>query len=410
MDKEKQNDPKFDDDVMSEIRKSLASQISKELDGNTAGTNEEAPFAEEKKKIPKWLKITGISFGAVAAILLIAFLVLDIWLGKVNFTDWGNTKQQAEEFEQGEGIGEKVDPNSVIWDNTGIKRQDKNVVNILLVGEEAINDGAGRGRTDSIMIASMNVKQKSVKLTSLMRDMYVQIPGYSDNKLNAAYHNGGMPLLKETVQTNFDIELDGAVLVNFDGFEKIIDRLGGVEITLSESEANYLNTTNYISNPAYRNVKVGKQTLNGNQALGYSRVRYRKATSGEANDFGRTSRQRTVLNAIFEKYKSKNPAELIVLLNDILPMVTTDISKSELMGYMATFVTFGSPQLQTLRIPLDNEYTNANIRSMDVLLPNFPANVDAMHTFIFGSTNVVTTTDDTESDTTNSTTDTNSTN
>lgn len=400
MNNDKNIDSNFDDELMQELSESLSKQICEEMD-DTNKTEDDIRFKEnaiEKKKTPKWVKRTGIIACAVLSVFLILFVVVNAFLGKINFTDWGDTQKQDEVFEKGDGNGEEVDPDSVLWGPDGSLRQDKNTVNILLVGEEAINGGGSRGRTDSIMIATMNVKQKAIKLTSLMRDMYVQIPDYSDNKLNAAYHIGGMPLLKETIQVNFDIELDGAILVDFNGFEEVIDKLGGVEITISESEASYLNSTNYISNPANRTVKVGTQILNGNQALGYSRVRYRKASSGEADDFGRTSRQRTVLNAIFEKYKSKNVAELVLLLNDILPLVTTDIQKSDIVGFIGTFVTLGTTKLETLRLPIDNEYTSANIRSMDVLLPNMPVNIETLHTFIFGSTNVSSTTPDFEDD------------
>lgn len=391
MNSDKTIDMYYFDDQMQELSASLAEQICNEMDCSLEDQPMNAKDNNEDmntSKVPRWAKITGITFGAILSLLLILVIVGNLFLDRINFTDWKNTKTQEETFEKGTGNGEEIDPDSVIWGEDGTIRQDKNVINVLLVGEEAIKDGNSRGRTDSIMIASMNVKQKSVKLTSLMRDIYVQIPGYSDNKLNAAYHIGGIPLLKETIQVNFDIELDGAILVGFDGFEKVIDELGGVEITLTESEARYLNSTNYISNPSNRNVKVGTQILNGNQALGYSRVRYRKASNGEADDFGRTSRQRTVLDAIFQKYKTKNAAELLVIINEILPMITTDISKTDIVSYLGTFVTLGTTELDTLRLPLDKEYSNATIRSMDVLLPNMPNNIEALHTFLYGSTNI----------------------
>jgi len=308
------------------------------------------------------------------------------YLDRINYTDWSNTEKLSEEFDQDDIDGlDVVDPNSISLSSGGSLRTDQDVINILLVGEEAMFDGGSRGRTDSMMIATINVKQKALKLTSIMRDLYVAIPGYSDNKLNAAYHNGGMPLLKQTIEENFDIELDGSVLVNFAGFEEIINRLGGVEITLTANEAAYLNRTNYISNPIYRNVRAGTQTLNGNQALGYSRVRYVR-TETESDDFGRTSRQRTVLNAIFDKYKSKSLPELVTILYDILPLVTTDINKSTIMDYLTTVVTLGTTELETMRIPVDDAFSNSSVRGMSVLLPNsLQDNIDALHTFIFGS-------------------------
>lgn len=388
MNKNVQQENELSEDIMSDISKSLAEQISAEMNEETEHEEEKVTVGKKKSKFPRWFKISGIVFSVILVLGISGILLVNGFLGRVNATDWSDTQLQTEEFETGDGSGKEVKPEEVVWDKNSSLRTDKNVINILLVGEEAIGAGESRGRTDCIMIASINVKQKALKLTSLMRDMYVQIPGWSDNKLNAAYHNGGIPLLKETLEKNFDILIDGSVLVNFDGFESIIDKLGGVEITLTDSEARYLNSTNYISNPSYRNVRSGTQTLNGNQALGYSRVRYRKASSGESDDFGRTSRQRTVLNAVFEKYKSKNVAELVLILNDILPLVTTDISKADMISYIGTVVTLGTTELETHRVPMDNEYSSANIRGMSVLLPNMLTNVEELHKFIFGSTDI----------------------
>lgn len=387
-----------EDDLLNDITSSLANQISQEVDAMISISDEEddeSPddYVETKKKgrFPKWLKILTIVFSVVMVVSIGGMYAVSNYLDRINYTDWSNTEKLTEEFDQDDIDGlDIVDPNSISLNSGGSLRTDQDVINILLVGEEAINDGVSRGRTDSMMIATINIKQKALKLTSIMRDLYVAIPGYSDNKLNAAYHNGGMPLLKQTIEENFDIELDGSVLVNFAGFEEIIDRLGGVEITLTANEAAYLNRTNYISNPIYRNVRAGTQNLNGNQALGYSRIRYVK-TESESDDFGRTSRQRTVLNAIFDKYKSKSLPELVTILYDLLPLVTTDISKSTIMDYLATVVTLGATELETMRIPVDNAYSNSSVRGMSVLLPNtLQDNIDALHTFIFGSDEVAT--------------------
>lgn len=394
-----------DDDMLIDITNSLADQINQEIDAMLSITDENedesSDDSEETKKngrFPRWLKILSVVFSIVMVVSVGGMYAVSHYLDRINYTDWSNTEKLSEEFDQDNIDGLNiVDPNTINLNNGGSLRTEKDVINILLVGEEAINDGGSRGRTDSMMIATINVKQKALKLTSIMRDLYVAIPGYSDNKLNAAYHNGGMPLLKQTIEENFDIELDGSVLVNFTGFEDIINRLGGVDITLTANEAAYLNRTNYISNPIYRNVRAGTQRLNGNQALGYSRIRYVK-TETESDDFGRTSRQRTVLNAIFDKYKSKSLPELVTILYDILPLVTTDINKSTIMDYLATVVTLGTTELETMRIPVDNAFSNSSVRGMSVLLPNsLQDNIDALHTFIFGSEENVTVGTDGES-------------
>lgn len=407
-----------DDDMLNDITNSLANQINQDFDDllvnsdfdDDDGEGEEELMKSKKKgRFPRWLKILTIVFTVVMVVSVGGMYAASRFLDRINYTDWSDTQKLAEEFDQDNVDGlNVVDPNSINLNSGSTLRTDQDVINILLVGEEAINDGSSRGRTDSMMIATINVKQKALKLTSIMRDLYVAIPGYSDNKLNAAYHNGGMPLLKQTIEQNFDIELDGSVLVDFSGFEQIIDRLGGVEITLTANEASYLNRTNYISNPIYRNVTAGTQNLNGNQALGYSRIRYVK-TESESDDFGRTSRQRTVLNAIFDKYKSKSLPELVTIMYDILPLVTTDIDKSTIMDYLTTVVTLGTTELETLRIPVDNAYSNSSVRGMSVLLPNtLQDNIDALHTFIFGVEESANT--DTDDGTNIDSTDTNSTN
>ncbi|WP_408632531.1 LCP family protein [Mobilitalea sibirica] len=281
---------------------------------------------------------------------------------------------------------EEIDPNTILWPELpGQGRHEDYAYNILLLGEEAIGSGSARGRTDLIIIATLNTKENSVKLTSLMRDMLVQIPGYQDNKLNSAYEKGGIPLLYETIALNFDIKLDGCVMVNFENFEKIIDRLGGLEITLTKGEAKYLNTTNYISKPQYRTVVEGKQKLNGNQVLGYSRIRKRATITGENNDYGRTDRHRIILNAIFEKYKTTSKVDLASIMFSVLPMITTDINGQNFEMLLNTFIDMGTMEIEQLRIPAEGTFTdNVKVRGMDVLIPNKVENIEILHDFIFG--------------------------
>ena len=131
------------------------------------------------------------------------------------------------------GSGEEMDPEDVIWpeDDNGVIR-DKDIINILLIGQDR-RPGEGRARSDSMMIATLNRKNGSIKITSLMRDMYVQIPGYSDNRINAAYAFGGMKLLNEVIAKNFLIHIDGNIEVDFEGFIEGIDIIGGVEISIN---------------------------------------------------------------------------------------------------------------------------------------------------------------------------------
>ena len=168
-----------------------------------------------------------------------------------------------------------VTPKKQSMDKVKIKNKedltfDKDVVNILLVGSDNGAQGSedgDHGRSDSMMVATINFKTKELKLTSFLRDMYVEIPGHGRNKLNAAYAFGGEELLYQTLAQNFNIKIDKFCVVDLSAFEKVINRIGGIEMTLEKREAEYLNTTNYISKKKYRNVKPGKQTLNGGIGL-----------------------------------------------------------------------------------------------------------------------------------------------
>jgi anionic cell wall polymer biosynthesis LytR-Cps2A-Psr (LCP) family protein len=180
-------------------------------------------------------------------------------------------------------------------------------------------------------------------------------------------------------------------MVNFEAFQQIVDTVGGVEVTLTEGEAHYLNTTNYISEKKYRNVVAGTQTLNGNQALGYSRVR-KVATSTESNDFGRTQRQRIVLKAIYNKVKKKNIVDQALLMNKILTEIKpeTDITKAEFRRYMEEAMALKVKDLQTLRIPTDGSYENVTRRlgtvNQEVLEPkDWNVTKAEIHDFIYGT-------------------------
>ena len=260
----------------------------------------------------------------------------------------------------------------------------KDVVNILLVGSDHGAIKGDHGRSDSIMIATVNFKSKELKLTSLMRDMYVEIPGYGHNKLNAAYAFGGVELLYKTIAKNFGIKIDNYCVVDFSTFEKVINKVGGVEISLEEKEAKYLNTTNYISKKKYRNVKVGKQTLNGNQALGYARVRYVVSKKYGDGDFGRTGRQRAVLQAALNKVLQQNPATIANIALDALKDVSTDMNASYLKALVLKVVKMGTTEIDQMRVPLEGTYKMGRAQSnMFVFFINFEANKAALNYFLF---------------------------
>lgn len=260
----------------------------------------------------------------------------------------------------------------------------KDVVNILLVGSDHGAIKGDHGRSDSIMIATVNFKSKELKLTSLMRDMYVEIPGHGHNKLNAAYAFGGVELLYKTIAKNFGIKIDNYCVVDFSTFEKVINKVGGVEISLEEKEAKYLNTTNYISKKKYRNVKVGKQILNGNQALGYARVRYVVSKKYGDGDFGRTGRQRAVLQAALNKVLQQTPTKIADIALESLSDVSTDMSAKYLKSLVLKVVQMGTTEIDQMRVPLEGTYKMGRAQSnMFVFFTNFKANKAALNYFLF---------------------------
>lgn len=390
------------EEELADINTSLAEQISEELENIET---EEEQIKKKKKAIYIQGVVVTVLFILVATAFFLGFTEpgndllkkMGVNIGEAIWTartsEFEKNPEKAEDIDELEEDDmledqelEVVEADQILWpDVPGEGRQEDYAINVLLLGEEAIGSGTSRGRTDLIMIATMNTKTKELKLTSLMRDMLVRIPGYQENKLNAAYQRGGVPLLYETIALNFDIKLDGCMLVNFDNFEKIIDRLGGLEITLTAAESRYLNRTNYISKPQYRTTVEGTQILNGNQVLGYSRIRYRTSITGYRDDYGRTDRHRIILNEIFEKYKTSSNMELFSIMYSLLPMISTDICGDTFKHMLNTFLEMGTMEVQQLRIPVDGKFRdNVSVRGMDVLIPDYNENIRILHEFIFG--------------------------
>ena len=246
--------------------------------------------------------------------------------------------------------------------------ENENIVNILLIGQDA-RSKEGRARSDSMILVTLNKKTKTITMTSFLRDLYVKIPGKQDNKLNAAYPMGGMELLDETLAVNFGVEVDGNVEVNFSRFAEVIDLLGGVDMELRADEASYINRK-MGKEGVPSSLVEGMQTLNGKQALCYSRIR---ALDVDA-DFSRTNRQRKVLNSLIEKFRDAKLTTLLGLLDDLLPMITTDMSNAEIIGYATDlFPMLSECTIVSQRVPADNSYKLATIRGMSCVVADMNA-------------------------------------
>ncbi len=327
-------------DIMNEDQQSSASGRGKGPGQKNGNKN--------KKKKHKALKVIGLI--AVVLLLCVGFMVGTKTGRRILYRAAGNFVYSNVNNEDG-GADDNVEDGI---NHAEDARDEDYVTNYLIFGIEKIG---GARNTDSMMVASINTKDDTIKLTSLLRDSYVDIPGYKTNKLNSAYSKGGVKLLIETIEMNYKIQIDGFVSVDFDAFEQVVDMLGGVDIELGKEEAEYLNKTNYISKKSNRKVKPGVNHLNGNQAMGYVRVRKVKTLGGANSDYGRIVRQQRVLKALFDSYVSpKNLFQLIPLTKDCLSYVNTNLTQKQIEKTLEAVVENKITKLETFRVPVDGAF------------------------------------------------------
>lgn len=327
-----------------------------------------------KKKMQTSKKVLIALLSVLLAILLIVLGVLlyvDRLVGMITQETSAPTmnEQEMEEFLNDnketmdpDFTGDVIDPDDVEWeDQDGQLLHNENVVNILLIGQDR-RPGESRARSDTMILCSFNKETKELTLTSFMRDMYVSIPGYSAHKINSSFAWGGSSLLNETLKQNFGIVIDGNFAVDFNSFTDVIDIVGGVDIYLTATEANYINGYKYSE---------GVNHLDGAATLAYARIR----NIGNA-DFGRTQRQRNVINAVVKKCMTLSLSELNDLMEQVLPLLSTNMDKSTIMGYAAELLPMvaGLKINESLRIPADGTFSYAWVSEMSVLKTDFEAN------------------------------------
>ena len=313
--------------------------------------------------------------------LLLLFLVIVLlmmgytlyMLGKMDYTGKNEVTVSPEQLEfyleQETQPGMQSEPaEEMQWDTVcEDARKNQNVINILLVGADT-RPGELRGRSDAMLLCSVNTVNRKLTVVSFMRDMYVTIPGYVDHKLNSAYAWGGMSLLRETLLVNFGVEVDGVFAVDFESFSQVIDGVGGVEIQLTKREAEYLG------------VASGMQRLDGETALTYARIR-----SIGNGDFDRTVRQQNVLQAVIKQCSRMGAGELHGLLEQLLPQITTDLERGKLLQYLAQLPpVLSGIKTEKLRLPVQGTYRDALISNMWVLLPDLAANREILAQAVYG--------------------------
>ena len=324
--------------------------------GSAKGKNKK----QDKRKKNRGVKVLMV----IAALLVIGIFGLYLLVGnvykKMNY-------QEVEAF-------------------TSEPMKEDGVINVLLIGNDSRLAGDD-GRSDAMILVSISDKTKTITMTSLLRDMYVEIPGHDGNRLNAAYSYGGPELLMETIELNFDIPVHRYALVNFQAFANLVDAVGGIDLELTNDEVKWVNAylmeynqlegkdlaTDFLD-PSLS----GMIHLNGPQALAFTRNRY------IGTDFGRTERQRKVLTAVIGKLPGTVLTNGGELSEGLFPNLTTNLKQGECFNLSLNAWKILGYDIEQQCIPVEGTYSNADIRGMAVLQVDFETNKQFLKTTLYG--------------------------
>ena len=301
---------------------------------------------------------------AVIALFLICILTVG---GIVGALAWGV-------YHNSIGI---VDPDDVdpTADEVQIAREDqkdKDVVNVLLVGSDSRDPDAEMGRSDTMMLVSFNKAEEKATVISFLRDSLVEIDGHGQSKLGHTFAYGGVGLTINTLNKQFDLDIQNYIIINFENLVGIIDELGGIRMNLTEEEAEY-----YRSN-GMPDIQAGDVTLTGSQALAHARNR------SLDNDFGRTRRQRSVLYGIYNKVmEEKDPQAIMSLITYCMGQVSTNMSVTELYDIAVDVMSVEHLRTQQTAIPQDGTYEFGTYEGMSVLNLDIEANKEYIKELLY---------------------------
>ena len=347
-------------------KKTAADQPAEEsVSGKRSAKGKAAETKPPKKKKSRWkIKLCRLLIAAVLIIALLGFglyQLVGLVYGRMTFRE--------------------------IESVAGLPMKEQGVVNILLIGNDSRENGED-GRSDAMILLSISNKTKKIYMTSLLRDIYVDIPGYEGNRLNAAYSFGGAELLMETIEKNFDIPVHRYMLVNFEAFAGLVDAVGGVDLELTTEEVvfvnGYLSEYNRLTNRPEGTDNMdesisGMVHLNGPQALAYSRNRY------IGTDFGRTERQRKVLTEVIGKLPKAVLTNAGGLIDGLMSNLTTNLTQAECFRLSLMAGKLFTYEIVSDSIPQPGTYNSVTIRNMSVLEVDFDTNVRYLKEKIYGN-------------------------
>lgn len=314
----------------------------------------------------------------VLAVISVLLVIVIAVTGSVGYYAYSTVKKLVDSIT----VDEPLKNNAYISESELYKNSEQ--INILLVGTDA-READVNSRSDTMILLTLDYKNSQIKLTSFLRDSYVQIARESlrKEKLNAAFYHGGIQMLVDTLELNFKVEIPYYAIVDFEIFENIIDKLGGIDVEITKSEAKYINSrdhmTSDIKNNFPKEISEGNNHFTGGQALWYSRIRYLDS------DFMRTQRQRKVIQAIISKASSQGPKELLALAQEIMPLVRTNIPSEDTLQFGINAIrdkAYTFPIVQH-SIPADKTWSNKTISGVGAcLVLNFDKNIDLLHSFL----------------------------
>jgi len=394
----------------SQEKKNIQDEISDEASNETPEKKEREARERGNKRKNQWLRVAALTLVSVCALIALAA----IWI-YVDFQNRMIITQQ--EIDDARVTGEELikldmefadmldnivssadasvaevsatDMSGLIVPGDYIMSTD-DVSIILLVGSDSRLGLSGSARSDTILLAAIDRVHKKIKLISIMRDLFADIPGYADNRINAAfyydsrYKNLDLKITFSTIKRNLGIDAEDYVVVDFSGFKKIVEYLGGVNVELTDEEAKYMCSDRVYGIFPRFEAGGGEYLLNGSETLNYCRMR--KVSGG---DFGRTARQRKVITQIMSQLRGSDLATLYNIAGACADHISTNLSAQEMNGYVMEAAELLEYEVVEIRLPIDGAYVFRNVYKensptyMSVLWTNYQWTAQQLRKFIF---------------------------
>ena len=350
-------------------------------------------MTKKRRKVKKSHKIIGALIIVIALLCFVAggiYILFDQYYGSSDFVEDDDVTIDRDVVDQleketivfGEADQEEIEELVKPVEKPITKDEAKGTYNLLLIGVDVRNE-QWHGNSDSMILVTVNHDTNKIYMTSFMRDLYAEIPGYGVRKLNAAHAIGGGPLLMQTIEDNYGVVIDNYARVDFSSLTNIIDLVGGVDIDVSAAEAEvangYIEEMCGLQGKDYEANKIkssGILRLSGIQAVAYCRIRY----VGHA-DFERTSRQREVLTALVDQAKNMGIGQLNTLINEVLPLVTHNVEPKDVLSLISQVPSLLSYEFVTGRVPYDGLYVSKN----EILIPNMAETIKRLRETLYAN-------------------------